>query len=56
MRSDEVTQGFIELDLEDLHVWRLHSLSGQPASLLDCPHHEVSAIPLSKHHNVAKKL
>lgn len=56
MRTGEVTVGFIKLDLENLQVWKLHSLSGQPASLLDCPHPEILAIPLPEHHGIANKL
>lgn len=37
MRSDQVAQGIIPLDLENLPGWRLHSLSGQPVPMPDHP-------------------
>lgn len=41
-RSDQVTQGFIQLHLGSLHRGRLNNFSRQSAPLLDCPHGEKS--------------
>lgn len=38
IRSNQVAQGFIPSDLENLQGWRLYNFSGQTAPLLDCPH------------------
>lgn len=34
--SDEVSQGLIQLSLDSLQGWRLHSLSGKPVLLIHC--------------------
>ncbi|KAM9602325.1 disintegrin and metalloproteinase domain-containing protein 20-like [Morphnus guianensis] len=35
LRSNQVAQGFIQLDLEDLQGWRLHNPSGQLPAMLE---------------------
>lgn len=35
LRSNQVAQGFIHLDLEDLQGWRLHNPSGQLPAMLE---------------------
>lgn len=37
MRSDQVSQAFIQSGLENIQGWKVHSLPGQPVPL-DCPH------------------
>lgn len=44
LRSDQVSQSFIQFGLEKLKGLRLHNLSGQPLLLLDCPQGE-KALP-----------
>lgn len=40
VRSDQVSEGFIQSDLGILQGWILHSLSGQSIRLPDCPQGE----------------
>lgn len=37
MTADQITKGFIQLDVENLQMWRLNALTGQPVLLLGCP-------------------
>lgn len=38
MRSDQVTQGIIQLSLKNLQGQRQHIIFGQPVPVFDCPH------------------
>lgn len=40
LSSDKVAQGFMQLGLEKLQGWRLHSVFGQPLPWPDCSHGE----------------
>jgi len=40
MGSDHAAQGLIQLGLVNFEGLRMHSFSGQPAPLLDCPPNE----------------
>lgn len=46
MRSYLLSQGFIQLDFENLHGRRLHNLSRQQVPLLDWPHSEKCLIDI----------
>lgn len=38
LRSDQISHDFVQLDPGNIQGWKLHSVSGLPALLLQCPH------------------